>query len=224
MKPAPEPKSNMHQAVSRLREMIFTGELGPGSDHLETELARRLGMSRTPVREAALTLQAQGLVSVRPRRGVRILAVSPQDMRDIYDVLTELESLAAETAARQGYTQQDLRMLRDAIDAMDLALAANNREAWAQADAAFHRELVRLGQNKRARTIVAMMTDQVRRARAITLHIRPVPLKSNADHRGVLEAIAAGDAPAARRIHHAHRRQARDLIMNLLEKHHLRSL
>ncbi|MEL7133859.1 MAG: winged helix-turn-helix domain-containing protein, partial [Pseudomonadota bacterium] len=64
--------TNVERAVSALRRMIFSGELPPGSDHLETELADTLGMSRTPVREAALILQAQGLVELRPRRGIRI--------------------------------------------------------------------------------------------------------------------------------------------------------
>ena len=82
--------SNVDRALSALREMIFSGQLAPGSDHLETELAEQLGMSRTPVREAALMLQAQGLVDVRPRRGIRERTVSAQDKRDIYDILTRI--------------------------------------------------------------------------------------------------------------------------------------
>ena len=59
-----KPVSNAQRAVQQLREMVFSGELPAGSDHLETELAERLGMSRTPVREAALLLESQGLVEM----------------------------------------------------------------------------------------------------------------------------------------------------------------
>ncbi len=219
-----ENRSNTQKAVEEMRKMIFRGDLGPGSDHLEVELAERLGMSRTPVREAALTLEAQGLVAVRPRKGVRVLAVSPQDMRDVYDVLTELESLAAENAARHSYSRQDLRPLAESINDMDDALFRDDRQAWAEADETFHRELMRLGQNKRAENIATMMEDQVRRAKQITLHMRPLPSRSNQDHRDVLGAIAAQDPASARRIHRRHREQAREMLLSLLEKHQLRHL
>ncbi|MEO9781667.1 MAG: GntR family transcriptional regulator [Sedimentitalea sp.] len=213
--------SNSQRAVQELRRLIFSGELGAGSDHLESELALRLGMSRTPVREAALTLAAQGLVEMRPRKGVRILALSPDDMRDIYDVLTELESLSAENAARMGYSEAELSELAKAINDMDGALAGEDLEAWAIGDNQFHSELVRLGKNSRVQAIAAMMVDQVRRARAMTLQFRPLPLKSNEDHRGVLEAIRAGDADEARRIHYAHRTHAKDMLLGILEKYRL---
>ena len=73
-------------------------------------------------------------------------------------------------------------------------------------------------------SMVAMMSDQVRRARAITLFIRPVPTKSNDDHRGVFDAIKRGDASEAGRIHRAHRAQAKAIIVDLLEKHRLHML
>jgi len=216
--------SNVDRALSALRKMIFSGELTPGSDHLETELAERLGMSRTPVREAALMLQSQGLVEVRPRRGLRVLPVSVQDMRDIYDILTELESLAAARAAEAGYSRADLATLAGAIRDMDAALDDDDLRAWAEADDRFHRELVRLGGNARLAMIVSVMRDQVRRARATTLFIRPKPSKSNADHRRVYQAIAERNASHAHDTHHAHRRAARDMLVALLEKHQFHGL
>lgn len=216
--------SNVDRALSALRQMIFSGELAPGSDHLETELAERLGVSRTPVREAALQLQAQGLVEVRPRRGIRVLPVSAQDMRDIYDILTELESLAAARAAEAGYSKTDLATLAGAIQDMDAALAADDLPAWAQADDRFHRELVRLGRNARLSMIVSVMRDQVRRARATTLFMRPKPSRSNAAHRDVYQAIAERDPVRAHRTHHAHRRDACKMLVALLDKHRFHGL
>lgn len=216
--------SNVDRVLSALRKMIFSGELAPGSDHLETELAERLGVSRTPVREAALQLQAQGLVEVRPRRGIRIVPVLGQDMRDIYDILTELESLAAARAAEAGYSKTDLATLAGAIQDMDTALRDDDMHAWAEADDRFHRELVRLGRNARLSMIVSVMRDQVRRARATTLFMRPRPTQSNAAHRTVYKAIAERDAKRAHDTHHAHRREAREMLVALLDKHRLHGL
>ena len=143
-------------------------------------------MSRTPVREATLMLAQQGLLEVRPRNGVRIATLSLEDMEEIYAVLTELESLAAEEAAAKGYSEDDLAELQHAIEAMEAALLQEDREAWALADNAFHEELVRLGGNTRVKSIVSMMANQVRRARAMTLYIRPLPVKSNEEHRAVM--------------------------------------
>lgn len=211
-------KSNTKFAVNRLREMIFSGELAAGSDHLETELARRLDISRTPVREATLLLSSQGLLTIRPRKGVRIASVSVSDMTEVYQILTELESLSAWLAAQKGYQKNELEGLADAIAAMDHALKRSDREAWAIADDLFHSTLLKLGGNERVVQIVGMMADQIRRARSLTLHIRPLPLKSNDDHRAVYEAILRGDAPAARKLHFEHRKYAGTLLTTFLEK------
>ncbi|MEO1640083.1 MAG: GntR family transcriptional regulator [Pseudomonadota bacterium] len=221
---AERPKNNVARAVDMLRELIFSGTLAPGSDHLETELALRLGMSRTPVREATLTLEAQGLLQVRARRGVRILPISIKDMEEIYDVLTALESTAAADAAAANHADTGLDALAATISAMEDALAVQNREAWADADDQFHAELVRLGGNQRIVSITQMMADQVRRARAVTLYMRPLPVKSNADHRAVLDAIRRGDATLARKIHARHRAAAKATLVGLLKQHHLTQL
>ncbi|MEX0277878.1 MAG: GntR family transcriptional regulator [Ruegeria sp.] len=216
--------SNTQRAVRDLRQMILSGELAAGTDHLESELAATLGMSRTPVREAALMLESKGLLEMRPRKGVRILPVSSEDMREIYDILTELESLAAQRAAEAGYSKEDLAVLAASIAQMDKAIKTEDLEAWAEADELFHQELVRLGGNKRIEAIVAMMSDQVRRARATTLFIRPLPVKSNEDHRAVFQAICEGRPDEAHDRHREHRLQAKAILCGILEKHRLNSL
>lgn len=216
-----KPISNTQRALNELRKMIFSGALPAGSDHLESELADLLGMSRTPVREAALTLESQGLVEMRPRKGVRILTLSPDDMREIYEVLTELESLAARRAAERGLSKSKLAKLAAAIDDMDKALSIENLEDWAKADDRFHQELVKLGNNQRVLAISEIMNDQVRRARMVTLYMRPVPKQSNDDHRQVYKAILSGNQDLAAETHRVHRQITQQILLNLLEKHRL---
>ncbi|MDP5218927.1 GntR family transcriptional regulator [Ruegeria sp. 2205SS24-7] len=216
--------SNTQRAVHDLRGMILSGQLAAGTDHLESELAEHLGMSRTPVREAALMLESKGLLEMRPRKGVRILPVSPDDMCEIYDILTELESLAAQKAAEAGYGDDKLVPLAQSIDRMDNAIESEDLESWAEADDTFHRELVRLGGNTRVEKIVEMMSDQVTRARAATLYVRPLPLKSNEDHRAVYQAIRNRDPETAHARHRRHRLHAKAVILEILEKYRFSKL
>lgn len=149
-------------------------------------------------------------------------ALSADDRREIHEVLTERESLAASLAEETRYSGQDLARLKSAILEMEASVDANDREGWASADAAFHDELVRLGGNRRVQTIVSNFNDQVRRARAMTLHIRPMPTKSNEDHRALYEAMVRGDARTAREIHWRHRTEAKDMLIQLLNQRGLR--
>lgn len=217
-------KSTTQYAVNVLREMIVDNRLASGSNHLESELAHMLGMSRTPIREATLILEAQGLVEVKPRHGVKILSLSSKDMAEIYDILTELESLAAALAANKRYTDKDFLVAEGAIQQMEDALKNDDREAWAVADELFHSELVRLSGSKRIITIFRMFNDQVHRARKLTLNLRPKPTKSNEDHRNLLQAIRDGNAATARKLHRAHRVQAKKILIELLEQYGFHSV
>lgn len=217
-------KPNTFQAVDTLKDMILSNKLQAGTNHLEAELATLLGMSRTPVREATLILEAQGLVSVMPRHGVRILSISPKDMTEIYQILTELECLSAELAASKNHPIEEFEDAENAIHDMENALSHEDLEAWAVADDKFHSELVRLGGNQRVINIFDMYTDQVKRARMLTLKLRPIPTKSNEDHRKVLEAIKSGQGDVAVKVHKEHRVQAGQMLVDLLEKFGLSNL
>ena len=92
-------------AYEQIRRRILDNAWPPGHRALEQEVALALGMSRTPVREALMRLQAEGLVEVIPRHGMRVLPVSPNDMREIYQILTALECMAAELLAQRKPTR-----------------------------------------------------------------------------------------------------------------------
>jgi len=211
-------------AADKIKHLIFTGELVADSNHLETELAERLGISRTPVREATLTLQALGLLEVQPRKGIKIKAISIQDMSDIYEVLTELECLAVKRVATMQFSKADLKPIFDAIEQMTSALKNGDRESWAIADEVFHLTLVQLSGNSHLENSVRTMNDQVRRARAITLSLRPLPTKSNNDHRMLCKAILKGDANTAVEIHRRHRENAGKLLIDILHRSALKRL
>jgi DNA-binding GntR family transcriptional regulator len=112
----------------------------------------------------------------------------------------------------------------DTIQQMETGLDCEDRDAWALADDRFHVALVRLSGNRRLQAIVGMMADHVRRARATTLYMRPMPVRSNAYHRSVLEAIRVGDAARARKVHSDHRAEAKKLLLALVNRNRLYQL
>lgn len=166
-----------------------------------------LGVSRTPVREALVRLQNDGLVEIVPRHGVRIVPVAVSDMRELYDVLISLEPRAAELLAARGASPDELDLLEASCKSMTDALALGEMEEWALADEEFHLGIVRLSGNRRLAEIVLNCWDQVHRARTFTLRLRrhPSPSKSIEEHYEIIEAIRRGDAKAASERYRLHR-------------------
>jgi DNA-binding GntR family transcriptional regulator len=151
-------------AHEQIRRRILDNLWPPGHRALEQEVALALGMSRTPVREALVRLQIEGLVEVVPRHGMRVLPVSPNDMREIYEILTALECMAAEILARRKPDDSELKPLVEATDAMDRALAVDDLDAWAQADELFHAQLLELAGNRQLQATVMNHWDRAHRA------------------------------------------------------------
>lgn len=207
-------------AVQTLREQIFTGRLLPESRYTETELAEHLGLSRTPVREAARRLEEVGLVDVRPRYGITIRAVSVSEMENIYEVLTPLEVVAAGRAARRNLRNTlEFAPMHAAIGNMRHALSLQNMDGWARADEAFHTTLVGLSGNPEIVATFARYSDRLRRARNATLRFRALPTGSVEDHAALVAAIEAGDAAQAEALHGAHLRAAREELTDLIRTH-----
>lgn len=212
------------KAYRELRARILDGSLPTGEQFTEEELASTLHMSRTPTREAMLRLAAEGLVEVRPRHGMRVKPVSTVDMREIYEVLTALESTAAALAAARIDQGDSIRQLRTAIADMDAALGRDDLVAWAAADERFHILLVAAAGNSRLSELVQTYVGQSHRVRMLTLRLRPKPVMSNRDHEAVVDAVEAHDARRAREIHFAHREESGRMLVELLASHGLKRL
>ncbi|MGF1561411.1 MAG: GntR family transcriptional regulator [Geminicoccaceae bacterium] len=213
---APAPRSQALRAYLELKQRILSNEMPAGTQALEQELAEGLGMSRTPVREALIRLANEGMVEVRPRHGMRVLPVSVDDMREIYEVLTALEATAAARVAERGLNDAELEQLAAAVADMNTALAAADLMAWARADERFHSLLVDLAGNRRLKQAVEALWDQAHRVRMLTLKLRPRPDSSTKDHAAVVAAIEAGDAQTAYRVHEDHRRRSGEMLIGIL--------
>ena len=198
----------------------------PGYQAAEPEIARQLGMSRTPVHEAIIRLQEEGLVQVLPRRGILICPISLEDIREIYDVLIAVEGMAAALLA--GSAEDAAASAAGALERetaeMEEALEREKLLDWAAADERFHQLLTERCGNRRLARVAATVRDQSHRARLFTLHLRPRPTASAAEHRRITDAIRAGDAAEAETAARAHRIRARDALLPLLAQYGMRNL
>ena len=214
-------KSRVLDAYERLKDEIRTARMSPGFQAPEPDIALRLGMSRTPVREALIRLESEGLVEIIPRHGVRVLPIRPDDMREIYEVLSALEPEAAAGLAARKPSDDELRPMDEATADMEAALKNVDLDAWAEADNRFHLALLDLHGNRRLRAFVVALNDQVYRARMITLRMRATPHRSNDDHRDILKHLKKGDPEAARSAFREHRERAAAELVTILETYRL---
>ena len=218
--------SLVDDAYAALKQGIRDSSFAPGYQASEGEIALKLGMSRTPVHEAIIRLQEDGLVRVLPRRGVVICALAPDDMREIYDIIIAVEGRAAELlAALPGAERARVAAdLSGHTETMVEATKAGDLPAWGRADEAFHRALVEEAGNGRMIRIIQTINDQSHRARMLTLQMRRKLDRSALEHRGIIEAIREGDASKAQEQARQHRLRARNELLPLLESFGLKHL
>lgn len=213
-------------AYQAIRNAIRSNVFPPGYQAAEIEIARQLGMSRTPVHEAMARLQEDGLVRILPKKGIIICALSPADIEEIYEVIIALEGAAA---ARLSLTAEDVKLLitaqlRSATNEMMQALERKDLINWAAADERFHEILVARSGNGRLMRMASTVADQLHRARMFTLNLRPWPESSSEEHIAIVEAIESGDEVMASRAARVHRKHALDQLLPLIAKLNLQNL
>ncbi|MCF1503716.1 GntR family transcriptional regulator [Afifella sp. H1R] len=206
------------RAYHELKFRIMEGRLPPGTTLLEAEVANLLGLSRTPVREALIKLEEEGLVDVRPRHGISVRAQSIDDLSDIYDVFSTLEVKAVELAARRGIETNDGRRLSGILDQLERATQREDPVRWSHLDDQFHSELVSLSGNNRLCATLRQYWDQQYRARMAIVHMRPSTAQSDREHRAILQAVVERDIRRAAHLHQQHRDRADRLALELLRR------
>jgi DNA-binding GntR family transcriptional regulator len=219
-----DPATLVESAYAEIRRHILDNLWPPGHQALEQEVALQLGMSRTPVHEALIRLQSEGLVEVIPRRGMRVLPVSVNDMREIYEILAALESTAAELLAARKPSEAELKPLLTSTKAMEKALARDDLDAWAAADEAFHEQLVQMAGNKMLAEAVFRYWDRAHRARMFTLRLRAKPVNSTQEHMALVEKLRQGDAAGAAAVNRAHRARASQELLGIFERYRMQQM
>jgi len=176
-----------------LRQRIFKRELAPGSWIDELKLAEEYGISRTPLREALKVLATEGLVTMKVRRGAYVTEVSERDLADVYHLLALLESDAAGIVATQA-TPAQLKELQSLHE--ELEKAAGNRERFFEINETFHMRLLEIANNRWRDQMVADLRKVMKLNRHNSLLKSGRIEESLAEHRAIMQALAARDAEA----------------------------
>lgn len=147
-----------------LRQAILRGELKPGERLMEVRLAKKLGVSRTPIREAIRKLELEGLVLMIPRRGAEVAKISEKNLRDVLEVRRSLEELAIDLAC-QRIQEEELETLREAQKEFAAAVAAGDAMEIAQTDEKFHEIIYSGTGNQKLMQILSNLREQMYRYR-----------------------------------------------------------
>ncbi len=179
-----------------LRQAILTGELKPGERLMEIHLANRLGVSRTPIREAIRKLELEGLVTMIPRRGAEVAQITEKSMSDVLEVRRAMDALCAELACER-ITEEGLAQLKDACGQFERAVHTRDVKKIAQADVELHDIILQATGNKRLIQLVNNLSEQMYRYRFeyikdFSQHERLVE-----EHRIIYESLLSKDKERA---------------------------
>lgn len=194
-------QSLRERIVTRLRSAIVAGDLAAKTRLMEPELARQLGVSRTPLREAIRQLEVEGFLTTVPRVGTFVSEVSARDVEDTYAIRAVLEGLAARQAA-ENPDPAKAPAIREIL--AELARKTSDHRVYHEAAGRFHDVIFSFSQNHRLQGMYQSLTYQVTRFRGLSLAMAQRPEVSMREHRGIAEAILRGRAAEAERLMRAH--------------------
>lgn len=182
-----------------LHEAIVSGILPPGQRLTEEQLARLFAVSRTPIREAILRLEAERLAERIPRRGLRVSHITPREIIDVYVVREALDGLAAYLAAERA-TPADVAHLSWINEQFTRAAMAGDFEQLAELNLQFHEAVAQTSQNSLLMEFIRHIHRMVRRFGTTTFTYPGRAISAAQAHQRLVEAIAAHDADLARQI------------------------
>ena len=195
------PRALYEEVAELLRQRIFARELEPGSWIDELRIAEELGISRTPLREALKVLAAEGLVTMKVRRGAYVTEVSEKDLRDVYHLLALLESDAARVVAERA-SDEELAELQ--LQHAQLQAATGDRDHFFEINEAFHARLLALSDNKWRSQMVADLRKVMKLNRHHSLFKQGRIEQSLAEHGAVLQALVQRQPEQAATLMRAH--------------------
>ena len=202
--------------VAHIRNLILSGELAPGQRLLQTELAEKLGISRTPIREALQRLAHEGLVSISSFKGASVSEFSTSDLIEVYSVRIALESYAAYLAAQQ-ITEADLARLEALMKDMGEAFRSKDFEHLLEAHHNLHATIYAIAGKKRLLEHIIQYLDQASFYQRIALSLGRGASDPIIEHQDILSTLRQRDADAAARIMRQHLELTLDELLGLLQ-------
>ncbi len=218
---SPAPKTGEHEVLPRgrsaaqvaydyVKARLLDGRFAGGTLLSENEIAQRLNVSRTPVRQAFVQLEAEGLLELYPRRGALVVPISPSEAEDVLEARMLIEQHAARRAVRAGPGLAEA--LREQIAEQEASLAGDGA-GFAWSDRAFHRAIVEAAGNQLLTRQYDALRDRHQRIAAVTIARDPSRIERFvAEHREIAAAFEAGDGDRAAELLGTHLQGAHELV------------
>ena len=201
------------QVYERLEKEILTGEYQRDDILTENSLCEKLGVSRTPVREALRRLEQDHIIE-NSGKGMRVLGITPEDVKIIFDIRCMVEGQAAAACARNA-TDEQIAEIAEIVDLQDFYVSKKDSEKIKTMDSRFHEKMYRYsGSAVYYDTLMPLLT-KVQKVRKQSLENSSRAEDSKEEHRRILEAISAHDENAALQAATVHAQHARDRIMEM---------
>ncbi|MGW2836954.1 GntR family transcriptional regulator [Streptomyces sp. NPDC001493] len=192
----PKPPPAAERVYSHVKEAVLDRRYEGGTLLTEGDLAEAVGVSRTPVREALLRLEVEGLIKLYPKKGALVLAVSAQEIADVIETRLLVEEFAARKAVPA--SPQLIGRLEELLAEQSTLARAGDLAAVSVADRCFHAEIVRNAGNQILSRLYDQLRDRQLRMGVAVMEAHPGRIAANiAEHTDLLEAIRSGDAEAA---------------------------
>jgi len=182
--------------TKELEHLVFTGELGDGERLDEIKLAKRFGVSRTPVREAIQKLATSGLVTQEPRRGAFVRQPGPVELMEMFEAMAELEASCGRLAASR-VSDEALTQLQAANDKCQAAIDQDDPDLYYQENEHFHHLIYKASGNGFLEQEAQKLHRRLKPFRRVQLHLRGRMKQSMSEHREIVKALVEGDGNAA---------------------------
>lgn len=206
------------RVLEALREAIVQGRLLPGNTLSEADVARQLGVSRQPVREAFIKLAEAGLVGIRPQRGTLVLLISRREVENARFLREAIEVAIARKAATEA-TPEDVALMRETLAAQREASDCGDAPAFIRADDALHQAIARSAECEHAWKVLDGLKVQMDRVRYMSMEeATPIPVLIE-QHEAIVDAIAAGDQDAAEDAMRTHLSEILRSLPRIVEAH-----
>ncbi len=199
-----------------LREAIIIGELRPGERLMEVQLAEKMGVSRTPVREAIRKLELEGLVDMIPRKGAHVAELSIKDIMDVLEVRASLDGLATSLAAER-ITDDELKELKHINGQFASYIEKENLNGSIKKDVEFHDIIYKASRNDKLISIINNLREQVQRFRVIYLKEYNDSKNLIKEHNDIYEAVSSRSMENARNIAKTHIMNQESTILSTLK-------
>lgn len=193
-------RRSLHEEVADcVRTMIIEGELKEGQRIHEPELCQQLDISRTPLREALKVLHSEGLVTIEPNRGAWVATITPEEIREHFEIISSLERRAAELTAVKA-SESDLARLSKLQDKLERHYQARERNEYFETNQHIHRLIIELAGNDTLTQLHHQLMNRVSRGRYLAIGMQHRWEESVDEHRALLDALRARNAELAGRI------------------------